>query len=67
VDGGWALILAAIVSAVGTVIVALLQRFRKENAKDHDVVMAMLKIVYKAQTRTEDKLDKHIDWHDKAK
>ncbi len=57
-DGGWALIVAAVVTAVGAIIVAILDKFRKENSKDHEVVMGMLRMVYKSQQRTEDKVDK---------
>jgi low affinity Fe/Cu permease len=66
-DAGWALILAAFVSAVGTVMVALIQKFRKENQADHNVVMGMLKILYKSHTRMEEKLDNHIREHDQQK
>jgi len=66
-DAGWALILAAFVSAVGTVMVALIQKFRKENQADHNVVMGMLKILYKSHTRIEEKLDNHIRDHDQQK
>lgn len=69
-DAGWAVVLAAIVSAVGGILVALIQKFRKENQKDHDVVMSMLRIVYKSLQRNEMKLDKvderltdHIESH----
>lgn len=69
-DAGWAIVLAAVVSAVGGILVALIQKFRKENQKDHDVVMSMLRIVYKSLQRNEMKLDKvderltdHIESH----
>jgi hypothetical protein len=69
-DAGWALILAAIVTAVGAIIVAVLDKFRKENSQDHEVVMGMLKIMHKSQQRTEDKVDKvderlsdHLQFH----
>jgi len=58
VDGGWALILSAVVTAVGGVIVALLAQFRKENKTDHDVVMGLLKMVYNRTGRVEEKVDK---------
>jgi hypothetical protein len=57
-DGGWALIVAAVVTAVGAIIVAILDKFRKENSKDHEVVMGMLRIMHKSQQRTEDKVDR---------
>jgi low affinity Fe/Cu permease len=69
-DAGWAMVVAAAVSTVGAVMVALLQRFRKENARDHEVVTGMLKILHRAVQRTEIKLDKvddrltdHIESH----
>lgn len=69
-DAGWAIVLAAVVSAVGGILVALIQKFRKENQKDHDLVMSMLRIVYKSLQRNEMKLDKvderltdHIESH----
>ncbi len=69
-DAGWAMILAAIVAAVGAIIVAALDKFRKENSQDHEVVMGMLKIMHKSQQRTEDKVDKvderlseHLQFH----
>ncbi len=69
-DAGWAMVVAAAVSTVGAVIVALLQRFRKENARDHEVVTGMLKILHRAVQRAENKLDKvderltdHIESH----
>jgi len=70
VDAGWAMVVAAAVSTVGAVIVALLQRFRKENARDHEVVTGMLKLVHRAVQRNEQKLDRvderlteHIESH----
>jgi hypothetical protein len=61
VDAGWAIFLAAVVSSVGGLLTVLLQQFRKENAKDHDIVMGMLKMVYKKQGTVEYKIDKVSD------
>jgi len=69
-DAGWAVVLAAVVSAVGGVIVAVIQKFRKENREDHQVVTGMMGVIYKAIQRNEIKLDKvderlsnHIESH----
>jgi hypothetical protein len=69
-DANWALILAAVVTAVGGIIVAVLQKFKTENHTDHQVVLGMLKILHKGQQRVEDKverlderLDDHIEFH----
>jgi hypothetical protein len=61
VDGGWALLLSAVVTGAFGVIVTLIQKFKKENASDHEVVMGMLKMVYKKQTNVEDKIDRVDD------
>lgn len=69
-DGGWALILAAVVTAVGGVIVGILQQFKKENHDDHAYVRGVLTMLYKSQNRIETKVDRvderltrHLDSH----
>ena len=57
-DGGWALILSAIVTAVGGVIVTVIAQFRKENRTDHSDVMSVLRIMSKGIGRVEIKVDK---------
>ncbi|MFN9954398.1 MAG: hypothetical protein ACK55I_14985, partial [bacterium] len=57
-DGGWALILSAVVTTVGGVLVALIAQFRKENKQDHAVVAGMLSHIYKSVGRVETKVDK---------
>lgn len=65
-DGGWALILSAVVTAVGGIIVAAIAQFRKENKRDHDVVTGLLKILYNKVNKLDGKVDEHIDWHRKV-
>ncbi len=60
-DGGWAVFLSAVVAGAFSVIVTLLQKFKKDNASDHEVVMGMLKMVYKRQGSMDVKLDKVSD------
>lgn len=62
-DGGWALILSAVVTAVGGVIVAAMSQFRKENKRDHDVVLGLIKVVYNRLNKVDQKLDTHVKWH----
>ena len=57
-DGGWALVLSAVVTAVGGVIVTVIAQFRKENRTDHNDVMSVLRIMYKGIGRVETKVDK---------
>jgi hypothetical protein len=70
VDAGWAVFLSAVVAGSFSVLVAIIQKFKKENASDHEVVMGMLKMVYKKQGTVETKIDKvserltdHIENH----
>jgi hypothetical protein len=51
-------VLAATISGGFAVVVAIIHRFRKENSRDHEVVLGMLRIMHKSQQRTEDKVDK---------
>jgi len=71
VDAGWAVFLSAVVAGAFSVIFTLIQKFKKENASDHEVVMGMLKMVYKKQGTVETKIDKvserltdHIENHE---
>ena len=60
-DGGWALILSAVVTAVGGVIVTVIAQFRKENKEDHAVVAGMLQHVFSSVGRVEVKVDKVVE------
>jgi len=62
-DQGWALVISAVVAAVGTVIVTLLSMFRKENHRDHATVMDALNRVSNTVDRVEGKVDSHLEWH----
>ena len=65
-DGGWALILSAVVTAVGGIIVTVIALFRKENQEDHAVVAGMLQHVFSSMGRVEIKVDKvsdHLESH----
>ena len=57
-DGGWALVLSAVVTAVGGILVAVISQFRKENREDHAVVSGMLQHIYKSVKGVETKVDK---------
>jgi hypothetical protein len=57
VDAGIALVLAAAVTGAFGLLTVVIQRFKTENRKDHDTVMAMLRLMRRAQDRTEDKVD----------
>ena len=58
VDAGWSLILAAAVTGAFGLLTVVLSQFRKENRRDHDVVMGMLKYINKGIARTELKVER---------
>jgi hypothetical protein len=69
-DANAALIVAAAVTALGGILVAVIQQFRKENQTDHQVVVGLLHVLRKSQLRVEDKVDKvderlsnHLEFH----
>jgi len=53
-------LLVALISTIGVVLAALIQKGRKENKNDHDFVAESL-------DRIEDKIDNHIDAHAQGK
>jgi len=57
VDAGWSLILAAAVTGSFGLLTVIVSQFRKENRRDHDVVMGMLKYINKGIVRTEIKVE----------
>ena len=71
-DPAIASIWVACIGGSFSLIAIVLQKFRSENKKDHDTVMAMLRLMRRAQDRTEDKVDSvserltnHIEQHNK--
>ncbi len=53
----WAVVVAAVVTTLGSVTVAVMSKMRKENRDDHMTVMSLLRVVGRKQDRIEDKLD----------
>lgn len=62
-DGGWAIVVAAVVTAVGGVLVALIQQFRKENRQDHDLVVNQIRVLYHLMRKVDDRVERHLTWH----
>lgn len=57
----WAVVVAAVVTTLGSVTVAVMSKMRKENRDDHMTVMSLLRVVGRKQDRIEDKLDRLTD------
>lgn len=64
---GTAAIVVAVITAVGGIIVALIQRVRSENARDHAVVQTQLDLLTDLVRDVKSKTDGHLRWHRKQR
>jgi hypothetical protein len=62
-DAAIASIIVACIATVGSVLVAMIQKFRIENRKDHGAVMEALKDLHGDIKEVYEKIDGHIVWH----
>jgi hypothetical protein len=69
-DSGIATVLAATVTGAFALFSVYVNKFRKENKTDHQVVIGLLHVLRKSQLRVEDKVDKvderlsnHLEFH----
>ena len=53
----------AIITGVFSVLVALIQKTRKENKVDHNMVYESIQDLKEDVRGVGNKLDNHIDWH----
>lgn len=60
-------IIVGVITTIGAIIVALVQRGRKENRDDHALVMGAIRHVVRVVHRVDEKLDKHIEDHEGGK
>ena len=62
----WAIVIAALITALGGIGATMLTSFkkmRKENRDDHGMVMKKLDSVQDGIDSVSERLDSHIDWH----
>jgi len=57
------LLWATLITGVFSVLVALIQKSRKENKEDHNLVYTSINELKDDMKNVEVKLDNHIDWH----
>lgn len=58
-----AAIWVAIITGIFSILVALIQKTRKENKEDHNLVYDSIQNLHKDVRDVGEKLDNHIDWH----
>jgi biopolymer transport protein ExbB/TolQ len=56
-------IVVALITTVGTIMVAVLNTLRKENREDHNIVRDKLQELREDVKHIDNKLDDHITWH----
>ena len=56
-------IIVALITTVGTIMVAILTTLRKENKEDHSIVTNKLQELKEDVRHIDNKLDDHITWH----
>jgi len=56
-------IIVALITTMGTVLVALFNVLRKENRQDHNIVREKIEELRQDVKDVDDKLDGHINWH----
>jgi hypothetical protein len=56
-------IIVAVIGGVFSLLVALIQRSRRENKEDHNMVYNSLLDLKEDVRNVGDKIDNHIDWH----
>jgi len=56
-------IVVAVIGGVFSLLVALIQRSRRENKEDHNMVYNSLLDLKEDVRSVGDKIDNHIDWH----
>lgn len=56
-------VLVALIAAFASVVVALVQRVRKENSRDHALVVDLIKMLGRKIDKVDGKVDRHVEWH----
>jgi hypothetical protein len=56
-------IVAVVITGIFSILVALIQKTRKENKQDHNLVYETLQNLHEDVRSVGEKLDDHIDWH----
>lgn len=56
-------IIVALIAAFASVVVALIQKVRKENSRDHALVIDLMKILGRKIEKIDSKIDRHVEWH----
>lgn len=56
-------IVGVVIAGVFSVLVALIQKTRKENKQDHNIVYESIQNLHDDVRAVGEKVDNHIEWH----
>lgn len=56
-------VVSVVIAGVFSILVALIQKTRKENKQDHNLVYETLQNLHDDVRNVGEKVDNHIDWH----
>ena len=62
-DSAIASVIVAFIASIGGVLIAVIQKSRKENRGDHNMVKECIDLLRDDVKNIDRKLDNHMEWH----
>ena len=62
-DSAIASVIVAFIASIGGVLIAVIQKSRKENRGDHNMVKQCIDLLRDDVKNIDRKLDNHMEWH----
>jgi uncharacterized membrane protein YdfJ with MMPL/SSD domain len=63
VDSAIASVIVAFIASIGGILIAVIQKSRKENKNDHNMVKECIDLLRDDVKNVDRKLDNHMEWH----
>jgi uncharacterized membrane protein YdfJ with MMPL/SSD domain len=63
VDSAIASVIVAFIASIGGILIAVIQKSRKENKNDHTMVKECIDLLRDDVKNVDRKLDNHMEWH----
>lgn len=62
-DSAIASVIVAFIASIGGILIAVIQKSRKENKNDHNMVKECIDLLRDDVKSVDRKLDNHMEWH----
>ena len=62
-DSAIASVIVAFIASIGGILIAVIQKSRKENKNDHNMVKECIDLLRDDVKNVDRKLDNHMEWH----